>query len=190
MKSFVYILYVYIDKYPEIFNYRALMKDLCFHENNKNTYIIKEFEKIFGQYCDGGKFVYKLDTRDIFTNAFCFIVSFLSLSGIIITNIFPRIFIHKVNSIILLLSSIIFNFYNIFIAFREEGVNLSDSKIYKYGEEFNNQIKEGLDYAFNRAKYLKATSIIVLIIILIELLLVSLKEKKNKKGKLIMFEDL
>ena len=183
-------LYIYCDIYPEIYNYKSLMKDICFHENNKNTYIVKEFEKVFGQLCEKGKFLYKLDPRDILINAFCFMVSFLSFIAIVITALFPRIFIYKVSTIILLVVSICFNFFNIFISFREDGVNLSDSKIYIYDKEFNNQIKEGLDFAYNRAKYLKATSFIVLIIILIEIpLLVSLKEN-NKKGKLILLNDI
>ena len=184
-------LYIYCDKYPEIFNYKSLMKEICFRENNKNTYIVNEFEKVFGQLCHKGKFTYQLDPRDIFTNGFCFMVSFLSLTSIIMTSLLPRINLYKVCSLLLLVFSIFFNFYNIFIAFKEDGVNLSDSKIYIYSEDFNNQIREALDFAYNRAKYLKATSFITLIIILIEIILsVLFKENNTKKGKLIMFDDI
>ena len=183
-------LFIYCDKYPEIFNYKSLMKEICFRENNKNTYIVDEFEKIFGQLCYKGKFTYQLDPRDIFINGFCFMVSFLSFISIIITSLLPRIYLYKVSSIILLVFSSFFNFYNIFIAFKEDGVNLSDNKIYIYSEEFNNQIREALDFANNRAKYLKATSFIILIIILIEIpLSVFIKGNKSKKGKLIMLDD-
>ena len=183
-------LYIYCDKYPDIFNYQSLMKEICFHENNKNTYIVNEFEKIFGQFCDEGKFVYSFDPREIITNGFSFMVSLLSLIGILVATLLSRIFNYKIFSLLFLVLSMTFNAYNIITSFREDGVNLQDSKIYIYNEEFNNQIREGLDYAFNRAKYLKATSFIVLIIILIEMpLLICLKENNNNKGKLIMLNN-
>lgn len=177
--SQILCLILYSIKYPTIYEYKNFM-NLLYRKTNydKNSPYVLGFEKVFGHYCNPPSMVCVdlNEIKSLVIYAFNIITGFFLISGVIYFCIFSLsnrskgdLKCFKIICPLIFAFGGLTNIYIIYIAFSEGKIVIPNDQFYIFDDEFNETIRNTLNFVSERGSYLQWTSILIIITIIIQI---------------------
>ena len=182
------LLLLYIVKYLAEWNFHDFMEKLdkkLWDLGDYNEDYFSEFEELFNRYSDSTGL---MALANIFKSLAVFVPIFILLLFVVLFQINycckQKDFLRFILSIIFLIICFGISFVYVAFAFQAKyELNLTDDKIYIFDEQFNKEIKDNLDFMYERRIYMIVCIFLSLFFFLVQIVLIILKEKLLNKGK-------